>query len=50
MSKGTRIDMSVLEQTIKNTKPTVPASELQKFDAIRAEMEGEKKERRRVGF
>lgn len=49
-----RISMSILKDVIKNTKPSVPLSELKKYEIIKAKMNGEhiekKNERPRVGF
>ncbi|GHV30145.1 hypothetical protein FACS1894177_02230 [Bacteroidia bacterium] len=49
-----RITMVYLEDTIKATKPSVPLSELKKFEEIRAKMNNEvieqKNKRPRVGF
>ncbi len=49
-----RISMNILEEVIKNTKPSVPLHELKKYEAIKAKMNGEnveyKNERPRIGF
>ena len=50
-----RITMQILEETIKTIKPSVSSSELQKYEKIRAMMNGEtpkteKKERPKIGF
>lgn len=49
-----RISMNILEEVIKNTKPSVPLHELKKYEAIKAKMDGEnveqKNERPRIGF
>lgn len=49
-----RISMNILEEIIKNTKPSVPLQELKKYEVIKAKMEGEKveqkNERPRIGF
>ncbi len=49
-----RISMKMLEEVIKNTKPSVPLQELRKYDAIKAKMDGstigQKNERTRIGF
>lgn len=49
-----RISMTILEQVIKNTKPSVPLQELKKYEVIKAKMDGEnieqKSERPRIGF
>lgn len=49
-----RITMSILEEVIKNTKPSVPLQELKKYEVIKAKMDGEnieqKNERPRIGF
>jgi transitional endoplasmic reticulum ATPase len=46
--------MKILENTIKNTKPSVPLHELQKYETARAKMNSEqieqKNERPRIGF
>lgn len=48
-----RITMKILEMVIKNTEPSVPLQELQKYEVIRAKMVGEKNknnDRPRIGF
>lgn len=49
-----RISMKILEEVIKNTKPSVSLQELKKYEAIKAKMDGENPERKnnrpRVGF
>lgn len=49
-----RISMKILEEVIKNTKPSVPLQELKKYEVIKAKMDGEnieqKNERQRIGF
>lgn len=49
-----RISMNILEQVIKNIKPSVPLQELKKYNVIKAKMDGEiienKKERPKIGF
>lgn len=50
-----RITMQILEETIKTTKPSVSLNELQKYEKIRAMMNGEtpkteNKERPKIGF
>lgn len=50
-----RVTMQILEETIKTIKPSVSSSELQKYEKIRAMMNGEtpkteKKERPKIGF
>ena len=49
-----RISMKILEEVIKNTKPSVPLQELKKYEVIKAKMDGEnieqKNERPRIGF
>lgn len=53
-NKIKRISMKILEEVIKNTKPSVPLQELKKYAQIKAKMEGEnieqKNERSRIGF
>ena len=49
------ITMALLEEAIQNTRPSLNAEEIKRYDAIRARMEGEtlKKQdtqRRRIGF
>ena len=55
LKQHSRITMNILENTIKKTKPSVTQNELQKYEKIRAIMEGdtkqiEKKERPKIGF
>jgi transitional endoplasmic reticulum ATPase len=54
LKEKSRITMQILEDVIKNTKPSVPLLELQKYEIIRAKMNGEKiepkNERPRIGF
>lgn len=49
-----RISMKILEEVIKNTKPSIPLQELKKYELIKAKMDGvnieQKNERPRVGF
>lgn len=49
-----RISMKILEEIIKNTKPSVPLQELKKYETIKAKIDGEniekKNERPRIGF
>lgn len=49
-----RILMKILEEVIKNTKPSVPLQELKKYELIKAKMDGEnieqKNERPPIGF
>lgn len=52
-----RISMKILEEIIKNTKPSVPLQELKKYEMIKAKMDGEsielkeeKNDRQRIGF
>ena len=46
--------MDILEQVIKNTKPTVSLLELKKYEEMKAKMDGENNvpsgERSRIGF
>jgi len=50
----TRINMEILESVIKITKPSVPLSELEKYEKVRIKMNSEnndnKPERPRIGF
>lgn len=50
----TRINMEILESVIKITKPSVPLSELEKYEKVRIKMNsennGNKPERPRIGF
>jgi transitional endoplasmic reticulum ATPase len=54
LKEKSRLTMNILENTIKSTKPSVPLYELEKYEAIRAKMDGEQKEnkneKRRIGF
>lgn len=54
LKERSRITMSILENVIKSTKPSVPLHELQKYEAARAKMNSEvseeKNERPRIGF
>ena len=54
LSKKSRISMKILEEVIKNTKPSVPLQELKKYELIKAKMDGvsieQKNERPRIGF
>ena len=49
-----RISMSILEDIISNTKPSVPIQELKKYELMKAKMDGvvieKKNDRPRVGF
>jgi transitional endoplasmic reticulum ATPase len=49
-----RISMKILEEVIKNTKPSIPLQELRKYELIKAKMEGENIERKdyqpKIGF
>lgn len=46
-----RISMKILEDVIKNTKPSVSLQELKKYEVIKAKMDGEPVEQRpRIGF
>lgn len=49
-----RISMSILEEIISNTKPSVPIQELKKYELMKAKMDGvvieKKNDRPRVGF
>lgn len=49
-----RISMTILEEIIRNTKPSVPLQELKKYEVIKAKMDGEnveqKNDRVRIGF
>jgi len=42
LKERARITMKILENVIKTVKPTVPIQELQKYEMIRAKMNGEK--------
>ena len=54
MREKSRITMEILENTIKNTKPSVSLQELKKYEIVRAKMNSEnieqKNERPRIGF
>ena len=54
LKEKSRITMKILENIIKNTKPSVPLHELQKYETVRAKMNSEqteqKNERTRIGF
>ncbi len=54
LKEKSRITMKILENIIKNTKPSVPLHELQKYEIVRAKMNSEeteqKNERPRIGF
>ncbi len=53
LKEKTRIGMTILEEIIKTTKPSVPIKELQKYEAVRVKMNSEKtqkEERPRIGF
>jgi len=54
MTNNSRITMSLLEEVIKNTKPSVPLNELKKYELIKAKMDGknisQQNERPRIGF
>jgi transitional endoplasmic reticulum ATPase len=54
LKEKSRITMQILENIIKNTSPSVPLLELQKYELIRATMNtdysGQKNERRKIGF
>lgn len=54
LKSKSRISMNILEQVIKNIKPSVPLQELKKYNVIKAKMDGEiienKKERPKIGF
>lgn len=57
LKNKSRITMSILEETIKKTKPSVPLHELKKYETIRANMNSENSqnenqptERNRIGF
>ncbi len=49
-----RISMKILEEVVKNTKPSVSLQELKKYEGIKAKMEGENteqiNERPQIGF
>jgi len=54
LKEKSRITMNILENIIKNTKPSVPLQELQKYEMVRAKMNSEnteqKNDRPRIGF
>lgn len=54
LKEKSRITMQILENIIKNTKPSVPLHELQKYETVRAKMNSEeteqKNDRPRIGF
>jgi transitional endoplasmic reticulum ATPase len=54
LKEKSRITMTILENIIKVTKPTITLQELQKYEMVRAKMNGEKIEqintRPRIGF
>jgi transitional endoplasmic reticulum ATPase len=54
LKEKSRISMQILENIIKNTKPSVPLHELQKYEIVRAKMNSEeseqKNDRPRIGF
>lgn len=54
LKKKSRISMSILEDIISNTKPSVPIQELKKYELMKAKMDGvvieKKNDRPRVGF
>jgi transitional endoplasmic reticulum ATPase len=54
LKEKSRITMQILENIIKNTKPSVPLHELHKYETVRAKMNSEqteqKNERPRIGF
>ena len=54
LKEKSRITMQILENIIKNTKPSVPLHELQKYETVRAKMNSEqteqKNERLIIGF
>jgi transitional endoplasmic reticulum ATPase len=54
LKEKSRITMHILENKIKNTKPSVPLHELQKYETVRVKMNSEpiehKNERPRIGF
>lgn len=55
LKQHSKITMNILEDAIVQTKPSVPLSELQKYEKIKAMMEGKvetqkKQERPRIGF
>jgi transitional endoplasmic reticulum ATPase len=54
LKSKTRISMQILEEVIRNTKPSISLQELNKHEQIKAKMEGEdsdnNKVRSRIGF
>ena len=54
LKEKSRITMTILENIIKSTKPSVPLHELQKYETVRAKMNSEnneqKNDRPRIGF
>lgn len=54
LKEKSRITMYILENTVKNTKPSVPLQELKKYEIARAKMNSEiteqKNDRPRIGF
>lgn len=54
LKEKSRITMYILENTVKNTKPSVPLQELKKYEIVRAKMNSEiteqKNDRPRIGF
>ena len=54
LKSKSRISMSILEEIISNTKPSVPIQELKKYELMKAKMDGvvieKKNDRPRVGF
>jgi transitional endoplasmic reticulum ATPase len=54
LKEKSRITMQILVNIIKNTKPSVPLQELQKYETIKAKIYSEdtdqKNERPRIGF
>ena len=53
LRENTRITMAILQKVINDTHPSVPLSEIKKYEIIRAKMEGEQgstQEKRTIGF
>lgn len=54
LKEKSRITMQILENIIKNTKPSVPLHELQKYEIVKAKMNGDivnpEKNRGKIGF
>jgi transitional endoplasmic reticulum ATPase len=54
LKEKSRITMKMLEEVIKNTRPSVPLQELKKYEVVKAKMEGDiveqKTNRQRIGF